>query len=144
MIIKQGRVAMGYTNSNTEGKPATDRKGTLTDQSFGQRPSGSKSVRRHLQEDITFVTEISEFRKKSREVQVRQQLMLLCGYQENLETDDISTGFSGWPIFRSNGMPLSAAEDFKRRSLGALPTLLERLAYICSLHADGSYAHWGL
>jgi hypothetical protein len=41
-------------------------------------------------------------------------------------------------------MTLSAAEDFKKRSLGALPTLLERLAYICSLHADGSYAHWGL
>jgi hypothetical protein len=41
-------------------------------------------------------------------------------------------------------MSFSAAEDFKRRSLGALPTLLERLAYICSLHADGSYAHWGL
>src|SRR5258707_892425 len=41
-------------------------------------------------------------------------------------------------------MTISAAEDFKKRSLGALPTLLERLAYICSLHADGSYAHWGL
>jgi hypothetical protein len=39
----------------------------------------------------------------------------------------------------------SAAEDFKKRSLGALPTLLERLAYICSLQTDrGSYQHWGL
>lgn len=39
----------------------------------------------------------------------------------------------------------SAAEDFKERSLRALPTLLERLAYICSLQTvSGSYEHWGL
>jgi len=38
-----------------------------------------------------------------------------------------------------------ATEDFKKRSLGALPTLLERLAYICSLQTDrGTYEHWGL
>ena len=38
-----------------------------------------------------------------------------------------------------------AVRDFKERSLGALPTLLERLAYICSLLTEeGSYDHWGL
>jgi len=38
-----------------------------------------------------------------------------------------------------------AAEDFKNRSLAVLPTLLERLAYICSLQTqDGTYKHWGL
>jgi hypothetical protein len=42
-------------------------------------------------------------------------------------------------------MILKASEDFKKRSLSALPTLLERLAYICSLQMpDGSYRHWGL
>src|SRR5258707_13574397 len=41
-------------------------------------------------------------------------------------------------------MTISPAEDFKKASLGALPTLLERLAYIWPLHADGSYGHWGL
>lgn len=38
-----------------------------------------------------------------------------------------------------------AAENFKERTLGAIPTLLERLAYICSLQMpDGQYRHWGL
>jgi hypothetical protein len=38
-----------------------------------------------------------------------------------------------------------AAENFKERTLSTLPTLLERLAYICSLQmADGQYRHWGL
>ena len=42
-------------------------------------------------------------------------------------------------------MILKATEDFRERSLSALPTLLERLAYICSLQLpDGSYRHWGL
>ncbi len=42
-------------------------------------------------------------------------------------------------------MTLSAIEDFKQRSLRALPTLLERLAYICSLQTEnGFYEHWGL
>ena len=42
-------------------------------------------------------------------------------------------------------MVRSAVEDFKERSLGALPTLLERLAYICSLQTEsGAYEHWGL
>ena len=42
-------------------------------------------------------------------------------------------------------MFLKAKEDFKQRSLGALPTLLERLAYICSLQTlEGEYRHWGL
>lgn len=42
-------------------------------------------------------------------------------------------------------MFLKATEDFKRRTLGALPTLLERLAYICSLQTvEGEYRHWGL
>jgi hypothetical protein len=40
---------------------------------------------------------------------------------------------------------LKATEDFKQRSLGALPTLLEKLAYICSLQTvEGEYRHWGL
>jgi len=39
---------------------------------------------------------------------------------------------------------LKAAEDFKMRTLSALPTLLEKLAYICSLQTgNGSYLHWG-
>ena len=38
-----------------------------------------------------------------------------------------------------------ATESFKQRTLSALPTLLERLAYICSLQMpDGQYRHWGL
>lgn len=42
-------------------------------------------------------------------------------------------------------MLLNAKEDFKQRSLSALPTLLERLAYICSLQTvEGEYRHWGL
>jgi hypothetical protein len=42
-------------------------------------------------------------------------------------------------------MIFKAAEDFKKRSLSVLPTLLERLAYICSLQTDdGTYRHWGL
>lgn len=42
-------------------------------------------------------------------------------------------------------MALSAIEDFKTRSLKALPTLLEKLAYICSLQTEnGAYEHWGL
>ena len=42
-------------------------------------------------------------------------------------------------------MPSSASEDFKRRTLSVLPTLLERLAYICSLQTEyGTYEHWGL
>lgn len=42
-------------------------------------------------------------------------------------------------------MALNAVEDFKNRSLRVLPTLLEKLAYICSLQTEnGSYQHWGL
>lgn len=42
-------------------------------------------------------------------------------------------------------MMFKAAEDFKQRSLAVLPTLLERLAYICSLQTpEGRYRHWGL
>lgn len=42
-------------------------------------------------------------------------------------------------------MQSSASEDFKRRTLSVLPTLLERLAYICSLQTNrGEYQHWGL
>jgi len=41
-------------------------------------------------------------------------------------------------------MILKAAEDFKKRTLSALPSLLEKVAYICSLQsASGSYMHWG-
>ena len=46
---------------------------------------------------------------------------------------------------RGNGMIYKAAENFKQRTLSTLPTLLERLAYICSLQMpDGQYRHWGL
>lgn len=41
-------------------------------------------------------------------------------------------------------MILKAADDFKKRTLSALPTLLEKLAYICSLQTgSGGYLHWG-
>ncbi len=42
-------------------------------------------------------------------------------------------------------MILNATDDFKKRTLSALPTLLEKLAYICSLQTDsGDYTHWGM
>ena len=42
-------------------------------------------------------------------------------------------------------MFFNVAEDFKKRTLTALPTLLEKLAYISSLQSgDGRYIHWGL
>jgi hypothetical protein len=42
-------------------------------------------------------------------------------------------------------MILDAKDDFKRRTLSALPTLLEKLAYICSLQTEGGeYLHWGM
>ena len=42
-------------------------------------------------------------------------------------------------------MILDATDDFKKRTLSALPTLLEKLAYICSLQTDGGdYTHWGM
>lgn len=41
-------------------------------------------------------------------------------------------------------MILKAAEDFKKRTLSALPTLVEKVAYICSLQTgSGGYLHWG-
>jgi hypothetical protein len=41
-------------------------------------------------------------------------------------------------------MILKAAEDFKKRTLAALPTLVEKVAYICSLQTgSGGYVHWG-
>ncbi len=41
-------------------------------------------------------------------------------------------------------MIFKAAEDFKRRTLNALPTLVEKVAYICSLQSgSGGYVHWG-
>ncbi|MBZ5492483.1 MAG: hypothetical protein LAO76_16285 [Acidobacteriia bacterium] len=41
-------------------------------------------------------------------------------------------------------MIFKAAEDFKKRTLSALPSLLEKVAYICSLQTGGgSYMHWG-
>jgi len=43
-----------------------------------------------------------------------------------------------------HAMILKAAEDFKKRTLSALPTVLEKLAYICSLQTgSGNYLHWG-
>ena len=41
-------------------------------------------------------------------------------------------------------MILKAAEDFKKRTLSALPSVLEKVAYICSLQSgSGGYMHWG-
>lgn len=41
-------------------------------------------------------------------------------------------------------MIFKAAEDFKKRTLGALPSLVEKVAYICSLQTgSGGYMHWG-
>jgi hypothetical protein len=38
-----------------------------------------------------------------------------------------------------------AADDFRQRTLAVLPTLLEKLAYICSLQTPrGTYNHWGM
>jgi hypothetical protein len=42
-------------------------------------------------------------------------------------------------------MFFNVAEDFKRNTLKALPSLVEKLAYISSLQSDqGRYMHWGL
>ncbi len=43
-------------------------------------------------------------------------------------------------------MPLfSAADDFSRKTLAALPGLLSKLRYVAGLRReDGQYAHWGL
>lgn len=39
----------------------------------------------------------------------------------------------------------NATEDFKKHTLRALPTLVEKLAYVCSLQTEtGEYRHWGL
>jgi hypothetical protein len=41
-------------------------------------------------------------------------------------------------------MIFKAAEDFRRRTLAALPSLVEKVAYICSLQTGtGGYVHWG-
>jgi hypothetical protein len=48
-------------------------------------------------------------------------------------------------VLRDAKMIYKAAESFKTRTLNALPTLLERLAYVCSLQLpEGGYRHWGL
>lgn len=42
-------------------------------------------------------------------------------------------------------MLLKVVEDFKKYTLQALPTILEKLAYISSLqNEEGRYIHWGL
>ena len=42
-------------------------------------------------------------------------------------------------------MLCNASENFKTHTLRVLPTLVEKLAYICSLQTDeGDYRHWGL
>lgn len=42
-------------------------------------------------------------------------------------------------------MFLNAVDDFKNRTLKALPSLFEKLAYVCSLRGkDRTYKHWGL
>ena len=42
-------------------------------------------------------------------------------------------------------MIYTALDDFKKRTLSQMPTLLEKLAYISSLQTEtGAYRHWGL
>jgi hypothetical protein len=42
-------------------------------------------------------------------------------------------------------MLLKVVEDFKKYTLQALPTMVEKLAYISSLQSEeGRYNHWGL
>lgn len=42
-------------------------------------------------------------------------------------------------------MLLKVVEDFKKYTLQALPTMVEKLAYISSLQSEeGRYTHWGL
>lgn len=42
-------------------------------------------------------------------------------------------------------MLLKVVEDFKKYTLQALPTMVEKLAYISSLQSEeGRYSHWGL
>lgn len=42
-------------------------------------------------------------------------------------------------------MFFNVAEDFRRNTLKALPTLVEKLAYVSSLQSShGRYMHWGL
>ena len=42
-------------------------------------------------------------------------------------------------------MLCNASENFKTHTLRVLPTLVEKLAYVCSLQTDeGDYRHWGL
>ena len=42
-------------------------------------------------------------------------------------------------------MLLRVDDDFKKYTLDALPTLVEKVAYISSLlNGEGRYAHWGL
>jgi hypothetical protein len=54
-----------------------------------------------------------------------------------------TAGGTDWARMRS-AMIFKAAEDFKKRTLSALPTLLEKVAYICSLQTGtGGYVHWG-
>jgi len=54
-----------------------------------------------------------------------------------------TAGGTVWARLRS-AMIFKAAEDFKKRTLSALPTLLEKVAYICSLQTGaGGYVHWG-
>ncbi len=44
-----------------------------------------------------------------------------------------------------NPMLLRVADDFKKYTLDALPTLIEKVAYISSLlNGEGRYTHWGL
>jgi len=65
--------------------------------------------------------------------------MLLLSSQEKTHIADI--------LCRTNteSMIFKAKEDFKTRTLSALPTLLEKLAYICTLQTPaGDYRHWGM
>src|SRR5215470_13537885 len=57
----------------------------------------------------------------------------------NFTSDDGIRANSG-----QGAMIFKAAEDFKKRTLSALPTLVEKVAYICSLQTgSGGYVHWG-
>jgi len=65
--------------------------------------------------------------------------LLIFRHKVTLETADI------FIIYKDTTMIRKAKDDFKARTLAALPTLLEKLAYICSLQtSEGAYEHWGL
>jgi hypothetical protein len=72
-----------------------------------------------------------------------KRVFMLCFYPEAAKI--VGSKLRKLSSFQElRAMVLKAAEDFKKRTLSALPTLLEKVAYICSLQTgSGGYLHWG-